>query len=155
MKKPVSLRAHLEQWLPDLKRNPDKLHVFVEDGHVATKAGNSASFEYRYTLILLVTDFAEPLDTLVVPLLVWAQEHQPDLIHAIDKQDKAIAIRAEHLDHDKMDVELTLKLSERVLVRPLAAGYECEHIGEPPLPDLGGPTGWQLYVKGDLVAPAE
>lgn len=155
MKKPVSLRAHLEQWLPDLKKHPDKLHVFIEKGRVATKPGASASFEYHYTLQLLVTDFAEPIDTLVVPILVWAQEHQPDLIHAIDKQSKAIALEAEVIDHTKIDIALSLELSERVLVRPVAAGYECEHIGEPQLPDLTGPTGWQLYVKGELFAPAE
>lgn len=154
MKKPVSLRAHLTQWLPNLAKNPDKLHVFVEAGHVATKAGASASFEYRYTLILLIEDFAEPLDALVVPILVWAQEHQPDLIHAIARQDEAIAIKAELLDHEKMDIELTLKLSERVIVRPAGDGYECEHIGEPPLPDLTGPTGWQMTAGADQFPPA-
>lgn len=155
MKKPISLRAHLEQWLPDLKKNPDKLHVIIDKGRVSTKAGASASFEYHYTVQLLVTDFAESIDTLVVPIMVWAQEHQPDLIHAIDKQSKAITFEAEAIDHDKMDIAITIDLSERVLVRSVPAGYECEHIGEPPLPDLTGPTGWQLTAGPDQFPPEE
>lgn len=139
--------------MPDLAKNPDKLHVFIEKGRVSTKPGASACFEYHYTLQLVVTDFTESVDTLMVPLLVWAQEHQPDLIHAIDKQSKAIAFEAEAIDHGKIDIAITLELSERVLVRPAGTGYECEHIGEPPLPDMGGPIGWQLYVKNVLFAP--
>lgn len=151
MKKPISLRAHLEQWLPNLKKHPDKLHVLIEKGRVSTKAGVSASFEYHYTLQLLITDFAESVDTLVVPIMVWAQTHQPDLIHAIDKQSKAITFVAEVIDHDMIDIEISLELSERVLVRPRQTGYECEHIGEPPMPDLTGPTGWSLDANGEAV----
>ena len=149
MKKPISLRAHLNQWVPDLAQNPDKLHVFIEKGRVSTKPGRSAAFAYHYTLQLVITDFAEPLDTLVVPIMLWAQEHQPDLIHSLDQQSKAIAIEAEIIDHDKIDVALTLELSERVLVRPVqGGGYECEHLDEPAMPDLTGPTDWQIYLTG-------
>lgn len=152
MKKPISLRAHLEQWVPDLAKNPDKLHVFIENGHVATKAGQTASFEYRYTLQLQVWDFSEPVDTLIVPILVWAQEHQPDLIHAIAKQEKAIGIEVEILDHEKVDIALTLDLSERVIVRQVESGYQCEHCDEPPLPDMGGPVGWSMIAAGEELA---
>lgn len=153
MNKPKSLRSHLESWLPDLKKHPDKLHVYIDKGRVSTKAGPSASFEYHYSLQLLVTDFAEPVDTLIVPIMVWIAEHQPDLIEAINKQDKAIAFEAEAVDHDKIDISLTLDLSERVLIKQTATGYECEHIGEPPRPDITGPTGWTMTAGGEEFAP--
>ena len=47
---------------------------------------------------------------------------------------------------------LAIDLTERVLVKDVPAGYECTHLGEPPLPDLTGPTGWQIFLKGELIA---
>lgn len=152
MKKPADLRAHLTRWVPDLARNPEKLQLFIERGVLATKFGASLAFEYRYTLLILVTDFAESADVLHVPLLAWIQTNQPNLLLDPERRDKAIVFRAEIIDHEKIDIELSLELSERVLVRELPAGYECEHLGEPPLPDLSGPTGWSIYLKGELLA---
>lgn len=152
MKKPADLRAHLTQWVPDLAHNPDKLHVFIEKGAIATKLGSGLGFEYRYTVQMVITDFAEPADVLVVPLLVWLQTNQPDLLQDTTKRDKAISFVAEIIDNDKVDIELTLDLSERVLVRDVPAGFECEHLGEPQLPDLSGTLPWQVYLKGELIA---
>ena len=151
MKKPADLRAHLTRWVPDLAANPDKLHVFIEQGRVATKVGSGLGFEYHYTLQLIITDFAESADVLNVPLLVWLQTNQPDLLLDTERRDHAIVFEAEIIDHDKIDIALTLELSERVLVREVPAGFECEHLGEPPLPDLTGTPGWEVYLKGELI----
>jgi hypothetical protein len=148
MKKPIDLRAHLTQWVPDLAANPDKLHVFIETGRIVARYGKSLSFEYRYQVQLLITDFAESPDVLAVPLMVWIGQHQPNLLFDEKLRENLVTFKAELIDHDKVDIELTLELSERVLVKPTAAGYECEHINEPPLPDLTGPTGWEIYLKG-------
>lgn len=151
MRKPVELRTFLEANVPHLKKHPGKLHVFVEKGAVATKLGLGLGFEYRYTLQLIVTDYADPADTLTVPLLVWISTNQHDLIADLNKRDTALAIRAEIIDHNTADIEITLQLSERVLVNPKAGGgFECEHLPEPELPDIGGPTGWTMKA-GDLV----
>lgn len=152
MKKPTDLRAHLTRWVPDLAANPDKLHVFIEKGAVATKLGAGLGFEYRYTMQLIVTDFAEPADVLVVPMLVWLQTNQPDLLQDPVRRDKALAFEAEIIDHDKIDIAITLDLSERVLVKPvLAGGFECTHVGEPQLPEIGQPVNWQIYLKGEPI----
>ena len=153
MKKPADLRAHLTRWVPDLAANPDKLHVFVEKGHLATKVGAGLAFEYRYTLQLIITDFAESPDVLNVPLLVWLQTNQPDLLLDTEKRDRAIAFEAEILGNDTIDLALTLELSERVLVRAVTGGFECEHIGEPQLPDdAAGVRGWQSYLDSEVIA---
>lgn len=148
MKKPIELRAYLTAHVPSLAKHPDKLLVFIEKGSVSIKRGAGNSFVYRYTLQLLFTDYTDPADTLVVPLLSWIAANQPDLIDDIDKRDKAIGIEVELLDHDAADIALTLELSERVIVSNVAGGWSCEHVGEPQLPDLGGQTGWMLYIKG-------
>lgn len=153
MKKSADLRAHLTRWVPDLAANPDKLHVFIEKGRIATKVGAGLGFEYHYTLQLIITDFAESPDVLNVPLLVWLQTNQPDLLLDTEKRDRAIAFEAEILGNDTIDLALTLELAERVLVRVVTGGFECEHIGEPQLPDdTAGVRGWQSYLDGEVIA---
>lgn len=152
MKKAADLRQHLSQWVPDLKRNPDKLSLFIEKGRIASKVGASLSYRYHYALQILVTDFAEPIDVITVPLLAWIATNQPDLLQNPDTKDQVFRFQAEILDNDKADISITLELSERVIVSATDAGYSCTHIGEPPLPDLTGPTPWQIYLKGELIA---
>lgn len=152
MKKPIDLRAHLTQWVPDLAKNPEKLHVLIEKGAIATKLGTGFGFEYRYTLQLIITNFAEPADVLVVPLLVWLQTNQPDLLQDTTRRDKALVFETEIYSNDEIDIQISLDLTERVLVREYPAGYECEHLGEPQLDDLTGVKPWSAYLKGELIA---
>lgn len=150
MKKPADLRAYLTQWVPDLAANPEKLHVFIEKGHIATTYGATRSFEYHYTLQLLITDFAESPDVLIVPLLGWVETNQPDLLLDPVRREKLTAFEAEIIDADKIDIAITLELSERVIVTANpGGGFVCTHIGEPALPDLCGTTPWVLYVGGE------
>lgn len=153
MKKPVGLRAHLQQWVPDLAQHPDKLHMFINKGRVSSQLGANLSYEQHYQLEIIVTDFGEPTDVLNIPLLIWISEHQPDILLSPDTKARAIEFEAEIIDADKVDIRITLELSERVIVQPAAAGgYTCTHVDEPPLPDLTGPTLWQIYLKGELIA---
>lgn len=152
MKKPIDLRAHLTRWVPDLRANPDKLHVIIEKGAIATRLGEGFGFEYRYTVQLIVTDFVEAANVIVVPLLVWLQTNQPDLLMDPVRRDKAISFEAESSDNELFDISITLELSERVLVSSVPTGYQCTHLDEPQLPDLGGPRGWEIYLKGELIA---
>lgn len=149
MKKPQTLRRHLEASIPHLKRHPDKLHVVIESGAIATKPGVSQSFEWRYKLTLLFTDFVDPPDTIVVPLLVWLATNQPDLITDPERRYKTLSFEAEPVDHDAIDIAFTLELTERVIVKAVPGGFECEHADEPLLPDLDGPTGWSMSLAAD------
>lgn len=151
MKKPETLRRHLEASIPHLTRHPDRLHVRIENGAVATKPGVSLSFEWRYKLILLFTDFVDSPDTIVVPLLVWLSTNQPDLVADVARRDKTLTFEAEPIDHEALDILFTLELSERVIVKAVPGGWRCEHADEPPLPDLGGETGWTVFLKGEVL----
>ncbi|UCV02300.1 phage tail protein [Dechloromonas denitrificans] len=153
MKKPAELRAHLTTWVPDLARNPDKLHVFVEKGRIFSRYGESLAFEYHYQLTLGITDYAESIDAVIVPLLGWIQANQPNLLLDEKLRENLIAFDAELCNAETVDLQLILELSERVLVTEAPGGYECRHIGEPPLPGLGGPTGWTLYHGADPLTP--
>lgn len=151
MKKPLTLRRHLEASVPHLKRHPDKLSVWIDQGSVASKLGRGLSFEWRYTLTLLFTDFVDSPDTLVVPLLAWIAQNQYDLLTDPEKRARALTFESEVIDHDKIDIQIKLQLSERVIVTATAGVWTCEHVDEPPLPETDGPTGWTLYAAGDIV----
>lgn len=149
MKKPEDLRKHLAEKVPCLGKHPENLHLFIEKGNIVSRAGASLSFEYRYQLNLIVTDFVDHADTLIIPLLAWIQVNQPDILLHPDKQENALRFEAEIIDHKTVDLSITIDLTERVIVLKTADGYTGTHCDEPPLPDLDGPTGWDIYVNGD------
>lgn len=144
MKKPTSLRKFLTDNLPDLERDQDSLLVFIEKGSVHSTLTPSLSFEYRYKLNVVVTDYSGDADTLIVPLLVWIRNNQPDLLMRQDGS--GIDFEAEILNHETADIALTLDISERVRVQIINNKRVITHLDEPPLPDLTGPLNWDMYV---------
>lgn len=149
MNKPNQVRELLENAVPHLKRNPDSLHIFVEAGSVcATGAGLNLSFEYQFNLVIVATDYPEHADRIIVPLLAWCRDNQPELLMNPDRRD-GFRFRAEQLNNKTVDVELTLALTERVKVYPDHNGVvQVEHLPEPPLLDAPDGVTWQLLVNG-------
>ena len=85
MLKPGSLRAHLTAALPELARDPEKLVVLARAGRTICTGTASLSFEYAYTLQVIVLDYAGHADAVVVPLLAWVARNQPELLDNPDK----------------------------------------------------------------------
>lgn len=154
MIKPSSLRAHLTRALPSLAQNPDKLHVFMDDGHIEC-GGGSLSFLYVYTLTLVVTDWAEHADALIVPILAWLSVNQPELLHNHERWADGFTFRAEILNHSCADIEIQLKLSERVGVKNTAGRIDVTHFPEPPLDPYAQVENWQLFIGTEKVAEWE
>jgi len=131
MKKPEQLRAYLSQALPAFKTDPQRLKLFVDEGHVLATGVSGLSFEYRYTLSLIITDYCGSPDTLMVPLLAWLREHQRELFDHPDLRE-SIRFEADILDHQRVDLEVQVPLTERVGVQEIAPGrYQIEHYPEP------------------------
>ncbi len=152
MNKPQSLREFLTAALPELGRDPDRLLVFIEGGSLISTLAPGASFEYRYTLKIVVTDFGGHPDSLMVPLLDWIRRHQSELL-ANDRLREQIRFEAEVLANDKVDVELTLPLTERVGVHRHDNGeVHVEHYAEPEIEAPLPPRHWQLLVDGEVAA---
>ena len=152
MNKPNQVRELLSSTVRHLKQNPDALHIFVEEGAiVATGVSRNLSFEYQYNLIILVTDYAEHADTLMVPLLAWLTTNQPGLLDNPDRREKGFRFRAEQLNHKTCDIEITLQLTERVRVSKVGSGVEVDHLPEPPLTLDEQAIDWQLYEQGEHV----
>jgi len=148
VRKPVKLRDWLLASVRDIKRNPEKLQIFIDRGNLQARLQDSLHFEYQYTLNLIVTDFAVSADHLMVPLLAWVNINQPEM------EPDAIQFEADIIAHDKIDLSLTMPLTERVLVTQGEDGnYTTNHPAEP-VPEWNLPDPevlLQLYGNGELL----
>jgi hypothetical protein len=132
MNKPESLRAHLLATVAELKHNPERLLIFIDNGKVRCTAAASLSFEYSFDLQVILTDFAGHPDNVMLPLLGWLSVHQSELLENLNKSAAGIQFEADILDNSKVDLSLTLPLTERVVVGKDAEGNTTiRHPGEP------------------------
>lgn len=154
MYKPDSLRKALTAASPALRQNPDRLRVFIDEGAINCAGGASLSFEYAYTLDVLVTDYAGHPDTLIVPILAWLRRHQPDLLLNPDRMRDGFTFEADLLNNQTADISIKIKLTERVRVSTSPDGKtrKAEHLPEPVTEPLDFVEHWTLYVLGEKVA---
>lgn len=132
MNKPDSLRAFLLEQIPELRHSPDRLLIFIDNGKVRCTAAASLSFEYTYDLQVILTDFAGHPDSVMLPLLEWLRVNQSELLENLDKSADGIKFEADLIDKSKVDMSLSLPLTERVVVRADDAGNTTiSHPGEP------------------------
>jgi hypothetical protein len=153
MNKPDSLRNHLLAAVPELRNNPDCLLVFIDNGTVRSTAAVGLSFEYAYTLNVILTDFAGHPDALMIPLLAWLMVNQHELIANLEKGKEAISFEADVLDNSKVDLSIKLALTERVIVKKQDDGtLQVSHPDEPQLEPFLPAGDWKLYAGGELLA---
>ena len=156
MKKPESLKTLLLASVPGLTEKPENLSMFIDKGRIAARLSGSLSFEYRYTVNVVVQDYAGDVDALFVPLLAWVAQQQPDLIER--DQQEPFSFESEILDGDLADISIDLELTERVKVVRTDDGLVVTHLDEPSradaFDDVGAPTLW-AGVLDDVVAAAQ
>lgn len=153
MYKPASLRTFLTAANPELARDPDRLLVFIDEGSLQATYAPGLSFEYAYTLNLVFTDYAGHPDAIMVPLLIWLTEHQPELLANPDNRDK-ITFEADILANDAVDLSIKIPLTERVGVHPRdpGPGHDVEHYPEPVFDNGAPPPPHELWLDGVLIA---
>lgn len=141
MRKPAALRAHLVAAVPELARDPDRLLVFVDAGSVPATFAAGKSFQYSYTLNVIVTDMAEDPDRLMFHLSEWIRAEQPELM-ANPARREEIRFEVDVLANDKFDLSLKLPVTERVIVTLADDGQpQFANPSEPQIPTDWIPTG--------------
>jgi hypothetical protein len=115
MKKPGTLRAALVAALPQLATDPDKLLVFIDAGSLHASYAPGLSYEYAYTLNLVLTDFAGDPDAVMVPLLMWVRVNQSELMDNVDQRQSGISFEADIIAHDSCEPSIMLSLTERCI----------------------------------------
>lgn len=153
MEKPNSLREHLLAAVPQLKHNPDRLLIFVDAGTMRATAAPGLSFEYAYTLNLILTDFAGSPDAVAIPLFAWILRNQDELMVNPAKAKDSITFEVDVIDKGKVDFSLKLPLTERVIVKPQPDGsLSVTHPAEPLLTDHLPSTPMKIYAGDELIA---
>lgn len=134
MNKLNSLRTHLLANVPELKYNQERLLIFVDQGRIRATAAPGLSFEYSFTLNIILTDYTGSPDAVAVPLLAWVLVNQSELMTNLEKGKEAIQFEVDVIDENQVDMSLTLPLTERVIVKRLEDGtLQITHPEEPQL----------------------
>lgn len=131
MIKPDSLRAAIVAAIPALARDAERLLMFIDRGSVRGFMTTTRSFEYRYKLNIIITDFAGSPSTVMLAILDWARINQPELTVP---PNEALTFEADILDNKAVDMSLEIMLTEAVAVTVGEDGTsDLRHIEEPAL----------------------
>ena len=129
MKKAELLRAALTAGNTWCKANPEQITVWVEKGHIQIEATGEASFMYHYTIQVLAMDFPDQVDDLMLPLLAWVWQQQPDLLLNPDNNRK-VEFDAEIVNDDVADILFKVPAWERVIVEIADGKPVAKHLAE-------------------------
>ncbi|TDJ76963.1 phage tail protein [Pseudomonas putida] len=150
MNKPDSLRTLLLESVPGLKKNPERLLMFIDQGKVRCTAAASLSFEYGYSLQIILTDFAGHPDSVMLPILGWLRTNQSELLVNLDKSAEGLKFEADLLDRSKVDMAITLPLTERVIVKREEDGsFNVTHAEEPQYEGYAEQGPVTVYADGE------
>ena len=153
MNKPGSLRRHLLEHIGELSPDPDRLLIFIENGKVRSTAAAGLSFEYEYSLQMIITDFPGHPDSVMIPLLGWLRTNQHELLANFDKNKDGIQFDAEIMANDLVDLSITLPLTERGIVKKLEDGtLDVKHPDEPQLTEHLPQQRYDLVIDGESIA---
>ena len=135
MNKPQSLRSALNKSVPYVADNPDRLHLFVDSGQLVATSAASLSWEYRYTLNVVITDFTGDQNLLMAPVLLWLRENQPDALQNSEARETLFSFEVDILANDRCDISMDLKLTERVIATVEDGKAHIEAVPEPDAPE--------------------
>ena len=153
MYKADSLRKHLSAANRILKRNPEMLHIFVDEGNIVATGTGSLSHEYQYRLNIHIEDYAGPLEAITVPILAWIQIHQSELLNNPEKRKTGISFDVDFNNNETIDILGRLTLTEKSIVTKDGKGrINVKHQEEPlPTPPYENEF-WKLYEGDNLIA---
>lgn len=125
MEKPGSLRAAIEAYLPELKRDPDKLVMWVRDGSVRCTQGPDLGFTIAYRLSGALVNFTGHPSVVFLAINGWLAQDQPELLGALTP---GYRFEVDVIDSQTVDLAFELDLDEVVKVTPReGGGYNLEH----------------------------
>ncbi|MDR3434030.1 MAG: phage tail protein [Rouxiella aceris] len=151
MLKPASLKKALFKSVPLLRQNPDMLHLFIDNGTIEGTLAASLSFENRYSLDVTITDYTGDINLLLVPVNAWLRENQPDIMTTDEGKKSGFTYVADINNDDSIDLRMSLRLTERTLVKEANGALHVTQLGEPPEPvPVIRPTA--LYINDELVS---
>lgn len=134
MKKLNSIKDTLLKKIPYLGKNPEKLYLFVDDGGIFATNEPSLSYEYIYSLNIILEAFPGDQNVVFAVVGEWVKQHQPDILANPDKRANGIRFEADILNSQSANISIDLKLTERVIVSVQDGKYHVEAVPEPENP---------------------
>ena len=134
MKKLNSIKDALLKKIPYLGNNPEKLYLFVDDGGIFATNEPSLSYEYIYSLNIILEAFPGDQNVVFAVVVEWVKQHQPDILANPDKRANGIRFEADILNSQSANISIDLKLTERVIVSVQDGKYHVEAVPEPENP---------------------
>lgn len=144
MKKPNQLRKILEQSHPDFVKNPDHLQLYVDGGQIVSTGAASFSFEYRYTLNVVVTDYAGDIATLIVPMMAYLRTNQPEILENPQIRENAFKFQVDYNNNNTADISFEIQLTERVVSKKDGNNVQIHYAKEPVWDE---PTRVKVYLE--------
>lgn len=144
MKKPNQLRKILEQSHPDFVKNPDHLQLYVDGGQIVATGAASFSFEYRYTLNVVVTDYAGDIATLIVPMMAYLRTNQPEILENPQIRENAFKFQVDYNNNNTADISFEIQLTERVVSKKDGNNVQIHYAKEPVWEE---PTRVKVYLE--------
>jgi hypothetical protein len=157
MDKLTACRAAIVAANPEFARSPDRLLIWADKGTIATRRTAQLGYEWRYRVNILCEALTGSPDDIMVPLLLWLRDAQPDLLLAFDRGNEAVKFEAHILDETSWDVKIELELTEAVVLSPKqGGGWQATHLPEPspddvPIEGAGSATLGQIWLDDQLL----
>lgn len=130
MQKPASLRKALTAALEELRKEPTRLAIWIEDGAVRSRDTGDLSFGFEYPLSVLLRDMKTDIALVTLAITRWLRVNQPDLLAG--GPGDSFKFETDILDNEKADILITLQLREAVKVTPIdGGGFDLEYQAEP------------------------
>ncbi len=136
MKKSDDLRTFLAGSLaaayPASVFDPERMQVFIEKGSCAMTGVTGLGVQYAYDLVVLLLDFPGSPDAVFLPLAAWLARNQPDALQSYSTNPHVLRFELDLAAHDKVDLQVTIPLTESVTASPGPGGaYVAVHHPEP------------------------
>lgn len=131
MKKLSQLREHLSQHVPFLNHNPELMTVLIENGRIIATLAPSLSYEYRYTVNIIIERFGGNQDILMAVLVDWIRQYQPELFANPDRRQHDFRFEMDFIDNQTAHISIEIDITERVLVKHEGIKQVVEAIPEP------------------------
>lgn len=120
MQKPASLRTALTAAIPEIRDQPDRLVIWVEDGAVRARQTETNGFAFQYPLSVLLRELSTDIAIVALAINRWLRRHQPDLLAG--GAGDSYKFETDVLDNATADILFTIDLTENVAVTPQPDG---------------------------------
>lgn len=129
MNKAKLLRTALTSALPELRKDPDRLKLWVENGSARSRQTATLGFAFQYRLNVLIAEASTDIALIALALFRWIRVQQPSLL-AVGSE--GISFDADILDNGTADILFQLELVENISVSPKdSGGFTLDYLTEP------------------------